>query len=121
LWKPQNTYMKKLLILIAAFTLSSGVFAQDEHMGKMGKMDEKMDMKKDHIMTMDGKMQMMKDGKTMPMDKDMTLDDGTQVMQDGMCKMKDGKTMTMKDGDMMYMDWKMGKMPKKKMSKSMKM
>jgi len=40
-----------------------------------------------------------------------------EVMKDGMCKMKNGKTMTMKDGDMMDMNGRMSKMPKKKMGK----
>lgn len=114
--------MKKLLIVIAAFTVSSGVFAQD----KMDKntdekthpqMKHKMDMKKDYVMMKDGKMEMMKNGKTMPMDKEMTMGNGTTVMTDGMYKMKNGKTMQMKDGDMMYMNGKMSKMPKTKMDK----
>lgn len=109
--------MKKLMILVAAFTLSLGVFAQkkmDDKM-KMGKMDHNMAMKKDHVMMKDGKMHVMKDGKTMPMDKDMTMANGTVVMTDGMCTMKDGKTMTMKEGDMMDMNGKMGKMKMGKM------
>lgn len=77
-------------------------------------------MKKDHLMMKDGKMEMTKNGKTMLMDKDMTMSNGTEVMTDGMCKMKDGKTMTMKEGDMMDMNGKMSKMPAKKKSKSMK-
>lgn len=116
--------MKKLLILVTAIGLSTGVFAQEHDMDKMGKNKskmEKMDMKKDHVMMMDGKMQMMKDGKTMPMDKDMTMGNGTEVMTDGMVKMKGGKTMTMKEGDMMDMNGKMSKMPAKKKGKSMKM
>jgi len=104
--------VKKLLIVFAAFTLSSGAFAQEKMDKKMGKMDktEKMDMKKDHIMMMDGKMQMMKNGKTIAMDKDMTLSNGTKVSMDGTVKMKSGKTMMMKEGDMMYMNGKMSKM-----------
>lgn len=114
----QNIYnMKKLMILIAACALSSGAFAQDHDMGKMGNQDnkeQKIDMKKDHVMMKDGKMHIMKDGKTTHMDKEMTMGNGTTVMADGMCKMKGGKTMKMKEGDMMDMDGKMGKMPIKK-------
>ena len=100
--------MKKLLILFVAFTLSTGAFAQ-HNMDNM----EKMDMKKDHMMMKNGKMEMVKAGKTMAMDKDMTLTNGTTVSTGGMVKMKDGKTMQMKEGEMMYMDGKMGVMPKK--------
>ena len=82
--------MKKLLILMTAFTLSSGVFAQDKMDSKMSN-DNKMDK-------MHGKMRdgvMMKDGKMMVM--------------------KDGKTMMMKDGDCVYMNGKMSKMKMDKM------
>ena len=113
--------MKKLLILIAAFTLSSGVFAQEHKMEGMDKKEQKMDMKKDHVMMMDGKMKMVKNGKEIPMDTDMTMGNGTKVMADGMCTKKDGTTMTMKNGDMMDMDGKMGKMPKKGKMGKMKM
>ena len=67
--------MKKVLILVFAFTLSLGAFAQHEghDMEKKkpatGKKEQQMDMKKDHVMMHGGKMQMMKDGKEMPMDK----------------------------------------------------
>lgn len=113
--------MKKLMILIVAIALSSGVFAQekmDDNM-QMGKKEQQMSMKKNHLMMMNGKMQMQKNGKTMPMEKDMTLTNGTQVMTDGMCKMKDGTSMNMKEGDMIDMNGKMGKMPK--MAKKSKM
>lgn len=55
------------MILFAAFTLSSEVFAQEHKMEKMDpkmeKMDPKMEKpkhKKDHIMMMGGKMMMIK-------------------------------------------------------------
>ena len=106
--------MKKLLILITALALSSTAFSQ-EKMGmkkgmKMGKMGQNMDMNKDHIMMMDGKMQMMKKGEKMSMDKDMVLSNGTTVMTDGTMKTKNGETMTMKEGDVIYMNGKMGRM-----------
>jgi len=120
--------MKKLLVLIAAVTLSAGVFAQDKtddkKMDKMhheGMMDKKGMMShkmKDCVMMKDEGMMMMKDGKTMKMDKDMTMSNGTVVMTDGTVKMKDGSTKTMKEGDCIYMD---GKMSKMKMGKSGKM
>ena len=49
------------------------------------------------------------------------MGNGTTVMTDGMCKMKDGKTMQMKEGDMMDMNGKMGKMPKTAKNKMGKM
>jgi hypothetical protein len=100
--------MKKILMMAVAFTLSSGVFAQE-------KMDKKMGMKKDCVMMEDGKMMMMKGGNTMAMDKDMKMSNGTMVMTNGTVKMKSGKTMMMKDGDCMYMNGKMGKMKMDKM------
>lgn len=115
--------MKKLMILMTTLFLSAGVFAQEKMDDKM-KMDKKeqgMDMKKDHVMMMGGKMKMVKNGKEAPMEKEMTMGNGTVVMADGMCKMKDGTTMTMKNGDMMDMDGKMGKMPKAKKGKMGKM
>ena len=86
-----------------AFTLSSGVFAQEKMDKKMDKnMDHNMGMKKDCVMMEDGKMMVMKGGNTMAMDKDMKMSNGTMVMTNGTVKMKNGKTMMMKDGDCMY-------------------
>jgi hypothetical protein len=108
--------MKKLLILAVAFTLSSGVFAQDKTDKKMDKnMDHKMGMKKDCVMMEEGKMMIMKGGNSMAMDKDMKMSNGTMVMTNGTVKMKNGKTMMMKDGDCMYMNGKMSKMKMDKM------
>lgn len=115
--------MKKLIILVSAFTISSGLFAQE----KMG--DKKMthshnkstthqNMMKDCVMMKDGEMMVMKDGKMMKMEEDMTMSNGMVCMKDGTCKMKNGKTMVMKNGDKCDMD---GKMSKMKMGKSMKM
>ncbi len=116
--------MKKLLILVAAFTLSAGVFAQDKMDKKMDKMHAKGIMNhkmKDCVMMKDGSMMIMKNGETMKMDKEMTMNNGTMVMSDGTVKMKNGKTMTMKDGDCMYMDGKMSKMKMDKMGMKKKM
>lgn len=113
-----NKWLKALqmnifLIVLAAFAFSVNASAQD----KMDKKEHRMGMMKDHLMMDGGKMMMMKDGKSMAMDKDMTMKNGTLVKMDGNVTMKDGKTMMMKDGDMIYMSGKMGKM---KMGKSMK-
>ncbi|HLL44957.1 MAG TPA: DUF6799 domain-containing protein, partial [Segetibacter sp.] len=69
--------MKKLLILVTAFTLSAGVFAQDKTEKMDKKMDHNMGMMKDCIMMEDGKMMVMKGGSTMAMDKEMTMKNGT--------------------------------------------
>ncbi len=114
-WKPQIFYMKKILILAIAFSLSAGAFAQDK-MDKMDKkMDHKMGMKKNCVMMEDGKMMVMKGGKSMMMSKDMKMTNGTMVMTNGSVKMKNGKTMMMKNGDCMYMNGKMDKMMPHKM------
>lgn len=97
---------------MTALAISSAVFAQEHKMEDMDKKEQKMDMKKDHVMMMGGQMKMVKDGKEMPMENEMTMGNGTKVMADGMCTKKDGTTMKMKNGDMMDMDGKMGKMPK---------
>ncbi|MDQ2751480.1 MAG: hypothetical protein M3R72_00480, partial [Bacteroidota bacterium] len=68
---------------------------------------------KDCIMMKDGSPMVMKGGQTMPLSQTMTLPNGTQVMSDGTVKMKDGTTKTMKDGDCIYMDGTMAKMPMK--------
>jgi uncharacterized protein YdeI (BOF family) len=108
--------MKQLLILAAAFTLSTGALAQEKMDMKMnktapkGKMEQHSKMKMNCVMMKDGTMNMIKNGKTMKMDKDKTLKNGTKVKMNGTVKMKNGKTMQMKDGDMMDMDGKMGTM-----------
>ena len=109
------------MILLIAFTLNTGAFAQ-HNMDNMGKKEHKLDMKKDHVMMMGGSIKMVKNGYEMPMDKDMTMGNGTKVMTDGMCIKKDGTKMTMKNGDMMDMDGKMSKMSNKsKKAKKSKM
>jgi len=71
---------------------------------------QKMGMKIDHILMMDAKMHVVKNNKQMPMYKDMTLGNGTKVSTDGTVKMKNGKTIKIKDGDMIYVNGTMGKM-----------
>ena len=99
--------------------VSAYAFSQDSStmrpMGgdSMGMMNHKM-MKgkmKDCIMMHDGTPMVMKGGQTMPLSQTMTLSNGTMVMSDGTVKMKDGTTKTMKDGDCIYMDGTMSKMP----------
>ena len=112
--------MKQLIIIIAALTISSGLFAQDKTDNM--KMTHKKTtthhpVMKDCVMMKDGKMMMMKNGKMMDMDKDMTMSDGTVCMKDGNCRMKNGKMMMMKEGDKCYMNGKMGKMKMDNMSK----
>jgi len=77
---------------MTAFTLSSGVFAQDKMDSKMSndnKMDKMHGKMRDGVMMKDGKMMVMKDGKTMMMDKDMNMSGKMSTMK--MSKMKDNK------------------------------
>lgn len=109
--------MKKLLLVLIAFTFSLGAMAQT---GKMqdNKMQKEKMHGKDHIMMTDGKMMMKKDGKKMAMDKEMTMSDGTIVTTQGKVTMKNGQTMMMKNGDKMDMDGMMMKKEHSKMAKS---
>ncbi len=60
------------------------------------------------VMMRDGKMMMMKDGEaTAPMDYEITMTDGSTVMPDGTMKIKDGKEVRMKEGQMMRLNGKM--------------
>ncbi len=108
--------MKKFIVLIAAFVVSAGVYAQDSTSGNMSNgttnspgMDN-MHQMKDCVMMKDGKMMVMKGGNTMAMTKTMTMKNGTMVTTNGTVKMKDGKTKMLKDGDCVNMDGMMSKM-----------
>lgn len=112
--------MKKTFVLVVTLMASVFAFSQDsstmrpmggDSMGT-GMMHHKMMGKtKDCIMMHDGTPMVMKGGQTMPLSQTMTLSNGTMVMSDGTVKMKDGTTKTMKNGDCIYMDGMMGKMP----------
>ena len=77
-------------------------------------------MAKDCCMMKDSKMMMMQGGKMMPMTKDMTMANGTVCKANGTCTLKDGTTMTMKEGQCMMMDGKMKDMNHPKHSGKMK-
>jgi uncharacterized protein YdeI (BOF family) len=113
--------MKHLLIIVAAFLVTSSAIAQTQMGKKMhGKAHHKMAMPKNGLMMEDGKMMQMKDGKSMMMDKDMKMSNGSMVMMDGSMKMKNGKTVMLKDGDCVMMNGKMTHKPmKKKMAAKM--
>jgi len=107
--------MKKVIVVMVACTLSTGLFAQTSKDKKSERMEQpqgsaNMHKMKDCVMMEDGKMMVMKGGKTMEMNKDMTLANGTTVMTDGSVKWKNGKTAMLKDGECIYMDGKMGGM-----------
>ena len=113
--------MKKVLVLLFAMTLTSGVFAQDST-NAMNKMAPKQNMQKhDGIIMKNGKLLMMKNGQTTQLTTDMTLDNGTVVMTNGTVKAKDGSTTTLKEGDYVSMDGthmgNINKMPKNNMGK----
>lgn len=94
--------------------LGIGAFAQQ----KMNKSTEhaiaKADHSSNHLMIMNGKMMMIKNGKTTMMEKGHVINHGTKVMKDGTLKTKNGKTINktikLKEGKMIYMNGKMGKM-----------
>lgn len=113
--------MKKLMILFAAATI--GLTAAAQHEGHGQQPTEPATHAKEHLMMMDGKMMHIKDGKTMELTQEMKLSNGATIAKDGTMKMKNGDTRKLKDGEMIYMDGKMGKMPGKKkgMGKSMGM
>lgn len=117
--------MKKSIVFAVALLFSAAAFSQDSStmrpMGgdTMGKMHHKMMGKmKDCVMMHDGTPMVMKGGQNSPLTQQMTFPNGTVVMTDGTVKMKDGSTKMMKDGDCIYMDGTMGKMP---MGNKMKM
>jgi hypothetical protein len=54
-----------------------------------------------------GKMMMMKSGRpAAPMAGNLMMSNGSEVMTDGTVKMKDGRTLHLKDGQMIMMDGK---------------
>ncbi len=115
--------MKKTFVFAVSLIISVAAFSQDSSttrpMGgdsmhhKMNDMGMGMHKMKDCIMMENGSPMVMKGGQSMPLSQTMTLSNGTQVMSDGTVKMKDGATKTMKDGDCIYMDGSMAKMPMK--------
>lgn len=111
--------MKKLLILLAAATIGLAAAAQHEGHGQKSK--DQATHAKEHLMMMDGKMMHIKDGKTMELTQEMKLSNGATIAKDGTMKMKNGETQKLKDGEMIYMDGKMGKMPGKKSGKGKSM
>ncbi|TKK68541.1 hypothetical protein FC093_10490 [Ilyomonas limi] len=75
---------------------------------------------RDCIMMMNGKAMVMKGGQHTLLNQQMTLSNGTVVMPDGTVKTTDGATRMLKNGECVYMDGTMGKMPmkgKRKMAK----
>jgi hypothetical protein len=111
--------MKKLLILLAAATI--GLTAAAQHEGHTQKATDQTNHTKEHLMMMDGKMMHIKDGKTMELTQEMKLSNGATIAKDGTLKMKNGKTRKLKDGEMIYMDGKMGKMSGNKTGKAKSM
>ena len=120
--------MKKTIVFAVALIIGVSAFSQDSStmrpMGgdSMGMMNHKM-MKgkmKDCVMMHGGTPMVMKGGQMSAMTDAMTLSNGTMVMTDGTVKMTDGKTKMMKDGDCIYMDGTMGKMPMRDKNKMKK-
>ena len=91
--------MKKLLLMMMGLAMVVMVNAQ-------AATDTKKDMKKDYITMKDGKLLQSKDGNVAEVTEDITLENGTVVAKDGTVKTKDGKTVTLKEGDYVWMDGK---------------
>jgi len=91
--------MKTLVTLVAALSLSMGMYAQDGKTADPNKTSHEGRMKKDHVMMKNGKMMTVMGGKMTPMDHDMTMSDGSVVMTDGTVKMKDGNTKKLQEGE----------------------
>ncbi len=120
--------MKKIIAFVTVLLIGATAFSQDSSAMRpmsgdtMGMNNKMMRNKmKDCVMMKDGTPMVMKGGETMPMTEQMTLSNGTVVMADGMVKMKDGKTKMLKDGECVYMDGTMGKMPMHDKMNKMKM
>lgn len=118
--------MKKTFLILFAFCLSFGAFAQDttsqQDPSQMQSQDmqSKM-MKPDGIYMKDGKMILMQNGQRSELTQDMTLTNGTVVSPNGTAKLADGTTQTLKDGDFIDMDGTMGTMKWKSMDDKEKM
>jgi len=91
--------MKKLLLMMMGLAMVVMVNAQAQP-------EQKKDMKNDYITMKDGKVMQSKDGNVAEIAEDVTLDNGTVVSKDGTVKTKDGKTITLKEGDYLWMDGK---------------
>ena len=111
--------MKKILIFLATVTI--GLTAAAQHEGHSQKATEPANHTKEHLMMLDGKMMHIKNGKTMELTQEMKLTNGATIVKDGTMKMKNGKSRKLKNGEMIYMNGKMGKMPGNKTSKARSM
>lgn len=110
--------MKKTIVLAAILCIGFAAFSQDSSTMRpmsgdtMGKMHHKMmGRMKDCVMMHEGTPMVMRGGQNMPLAQQMTFPNGTVVMPDGNVKMKDGSTKMLKDGECIYMDGTMGRMP----------
>lgn len=107
--------MKKTFLILFAFCLSFGAFAQDTTGQDQSQNMESHDMqskmmKPDGIHMKDGKMILMQNGQRSELTQDMTLTNGTVVSPNGTVKLADGTTQTLKDGDFIDMNGTMGTM-----------
>lgn len=89
--------MKNLLV-IATATLSLGAVAQENKIQDSKKNQEKE--LKNEIMMKDGRITVMKDGKAKTMNKDIIMPNGSIISPDGIVKMKNGKTMQLRNGEL---------------------
>jgi len=93
------------IVLKDASTMKMG---EDDVIFMSGKMD-----KKEHLILKNGVVMVVRNGKTTPMEKETSLEDGSKVMMDGTVVKKDGTTAKIGETDMVLMEGKMMKIPKK--------
>ena len=98
--------MKKLLVIISAFTLTAS-FAVGQNNATKAEPTKKESAtstsskcdKKNCCSMKDGKMTTMVDGKEVVMDKEVTMKNGMKCLPDGTCIDKNGKKIKMKNGE----------------------
>ncbi len=98
--------MKKLLSLLLALTLGFAIFAQNnQDKKKEPKFIMKKDIVKDCVMMMeDGKLMVMVAGKKKKMEKSQTMTNGSIIFTDGTVKLRNGKTVRLRVGEMIDID-----------------
>ena|SRR5690606_14053280 len=99
--------MKKLMLLLSAFLFILIAFANRKLFLNKGRKNLIMrkDIKKDCVMMMeDSGLIVITSGKENTMHKSMTMNNGTIILLDGTMKLKNGRTMKLKIGEMIDID-----------------
>jgi hypothetical protein len=66
-------------------------------------MDERQDIRQDHLIMQDGRVMMIRKGEMMLMEEAITLPDGTKVAVNGTVLMPDGTTRMMAEGEIILL------------------